>query len=151
TTSPASAPASGADVLGVEQATARTTEAKSVALMKDRVRQHAAVRFGGLGTNARTPGVSNARRSLMHSLRGRPLLAIGIAAFVLLVDSVSKAWAVDSLAHGPWVLLPSALELTYAENPGVAFSMFAEAPSIVRLGVLPALALGAAFLFFFRA
>ena len=80
----------------------------------------------------------------------RGLVVIAIAAFVLFVDSVSKAWAIGSLRSADLVLVPHALELTYAENPGVAFSMFAEAPSLVRLGILPALALSAAFLFFFR-
>jgi len=78
-------------------------------------------------------------------------LVVFIAGFVLLVDSVSKAWAVSALAGADLVLVPRALELTYAENRGVAFSMFAEAPSFVRLGILPALALSAALLFFFRA
>jgi signal peptidase II len=78
------------------------------------------------------------------------LIVLGIAGFVLFLDSVSKAWAVGALQDGDLVLLPRALELTYAENPGVAFSMFAEAPSFVRLGILPALALSAALLFFFR-
>ncbi len=81
---------------------------------------------------------------------GRGLLVAGIAGFVLLMDSVSKAWAVGALRGADLVLVPRALELTYAENPGVAFSMFAEAPSFVRLGILPALALSAALLFFFR-
>ncbi len=82
---------------------------------------------------------------------GRIGLVVGIAAFVLFVDSVSKVWAVGTLQASDLVLVPDALELTYAENPGVAFSMFAEAPSFVRLGVLPAIALSAALLFFFRA
>jgi signal peptidase II len=81
----------------------------------------------------------------------RIALVLGIAAFVVLADSVSKAWAIGSLRAEDLVLVPDALELTYAENPGVAFSMFAEAPSLIRLGVLPALALAAALLFFFRA
>lgn len=82
--------------------------------------------------------------------RARALLVIGIASFVVLLDSVSKAWAVDALRDADLVLVPRALELTYAENPGVAFSVFAEAPAYVRLGILPALALSAALLFFFR-
>lgn len=82
---------------------------------------------------------------------GRIALVSGISGFVLFVDSVSKAWAALALRSEDVVLVPRALELTYAENPGVAFSMFAEAPSLVRLGVLPALALAAALLFFFRA
>jgi signal peptidase II len=82
---------------------------------------------------------------------GRVGIVLAIAAFVLFADSVSKAWAVGSLRGADVVLVPDALELTYAENPGVAFSMFATAPSFVRLGILPALALSAALLFFFRA
>lgn len=80
----------------------------------------------------------------------RALLVLGIASFVVLVDSVSKAWAIGALREADLVLVPRALELTYAENPGVAFSVLAEAPSFVRLGILPALALSAALLFFFR-
>ena len=82
---------------------------------------------------------------------GRIGIVVGIASFVLFVDSVSKVWAVGSLRAEDLVLVPGALELTYAENPGVAFSMFATAPAFVRLGILPALALSAALLFFFRA
>ncbi len=81
----------------------------------------------------------------------RVALVVAIASFVLLLDGVSKAWAVETLRGADLVLVPRALELTYAENPGVAFSMFAEASPLVRLGVLPALALSAALLFFFRA
>ena len=87
---------------------------------------------------------------LISAATRRGLVVIAIAGFVLFADSVSKAWAIGSLRGADLVLLPDALELTYAENPGVAFSMFAEAPSLVRLGILPALALSAAFLFFFR-
>ncbi|MFO0685010.1 MAG: signal peptidase II [Sandaracinus sp.] len=81
----------------------------------------------------------------------RVALALGVSGFVLFLDSVSKAWAESALPGGARVLVPDVLELTYAENPGVAFSMFAEAPSLVRLGILPALALSAALLFFWHA
>jgi signal peptidase II len=78
-------------------------------------------------------------------------IVLAIATFVLFADSVSKAWAIGTLRSADRVLVPEVLELTYAENPGVAFSMFATTPSFVRLGILPALALSAALLFFFRA
>lgn len=90
-------------------------------------------------------------REVTMTRTARVALALGVSGFVLFLDSVSKAWAESALSTEARVLVPDVLELTYAENPGVAFSMFAEAPSFVRLGILPALALSAALLFFWHA
>jgi signal peptidase II len=86
----------------------------------------------------------------LRSFSARAALVLGVAAAVFFLDSASKAWAIDTLARSPRVLVPDALELVLAQNPGVAFSFFAEAPSLVRLGILPALALGASILLFTR-
>lgn len=86
----------------------------------------------------------------LRSFSARAGLVLGVAAAVFFLDSVSKAWAVDTLGDAPRVLVPNALELLLAQNPGVAFSFLSEAPSLVRLGILPALALGASILLFTR-
>ncbi|HKQ53988.1 MAG TPA: signal peptidase II [Pyrinomonadaceae bacterium] len=56
------------------------------------------------------------------------------AAFgVYLVDQVTKAWAVRNLRSGQTVTLVSGLlDLTYAENPGIAFGQLQEGGSIGR-------------------
>lgn len=51
-------------------------------------------------------------------------LAFGLAAVVVLLDQLSKAWAVEALARGPRALLPGLLDLSLAFNTGAAFSLF---------------------------
>lgn len=51
-------------------------------------------------------------------------LAFGLAAAVVLLDQLSKAWAVEALARGPRALLPGVLDLSLAFNTGAAFSLF---------------------------
>ncbi len=58
------------------------------------------------------------------SLRSQRLLAYGLAAVVVLLDQLSKAWAVAALASGPLPLLPGLLDLQLAFNTGAAFSLF---------------------------
>ncbi|HJU56410.1 MAG TPA: signal peptidase II [Pyrinomonadaceae bacterium] len=52
---------------------------------------------------------------------------------VYLVDQVTKAWAVRSLRNGESVTLISGfLDLTYAENPGIAFGQLQKGGSFGR-------------------
>ena len=61
-------------------------------------------------------------------------VAYFFAAFgVYLVDQVTKAWAVRSLRGGQTVTVISGLlDLTYAENPGIAFGQLQEGGSFGR-------------------
>jgi len=61
-------------------------------------------------------------------------VAYFFAAFgVYLVDQVTKAWAVRHLRAGRTVtLIPGFLDLTYAENPGIAFGQLQEGGSVGR-------------------
>ena len=87
-----------------------------------------------------------------HGLRWRA--AYLLAAFgVYLVDQTSKAWAVRRLRLGRDVtVFPRFLDLSYAENPGVAFGQFQEGGAAGRW-LLVALACAAAvavLTYFFR-
>lgn len=42
---------------------------------------------------------------------------------VFMIDQTTKAWAVRSLRFADWTLIPGFLNLSYARNTGVAFSM----------------------------
>ena len=71
---------------------------------------------------------------------------------IYLVDQASKAWAVKALrSSGESVTLISGLlDLTYAENPGIAFGQLQEGGSFGRwFLVILAVAAGVAVLFFF--
>lgn len=71
---------------------------------------------------------------------------------VYLVDQTSKAWALKSLrSSGQSVTLISGLlDLTYAENPGIAFGQLQEGGSFGRwFLIILAIAAGVAVLFFF--
>jgi len=62
----------------------------------------------------------------MTAPRSRRLLAItlGVAAIVVAIDQVTKAWAVASLRGSePREILGTWLRLTYVENTGAAFSL----------------------------
>ncbi len=54
--------------------------------------------------------------------RHRLLLAIAIAVGVVVLDQLTKRWAVSALADGPIVLVDGWLELDLTFNPGAAFS-----------------------------
>jgi signal peptidase II len=61
-------------------------------------------------------------------------IAYLFAAFgIYLVDQVTKAWAVRALRHGESVtLINGLLDLTYAENTGIAFGQLQEGGSFGR-------------------
>jgi signal peptidase II len=69
---------------------------------------------------------------------GRPLLATAIVLGVLLVDQLSKLWAVRDLADGPITVIGDDIGFALTRNTGSAFSLFqAFTPllAIVAIGV----------------
>ncbi|HEX5614151.1 MAG TPA: signal peptidase II [Acidimicrobiia bacterium] len=66
----------------------------------------------------------------------RPLLRVGaVVAALVVVDQITKSWAVAALADGPVSVIGDAVELRLVRNPGGAFGRFQ--------GLTPLLALGA--------
>ena len=51
------------------------------------------------------------------------LLVVSVAVLVLLVDVVSKQWALKNLSHGHFIHLYGEIFLHLTANPGAAFSM----------------------------
>jgi signal peptidase II len=51
----------------------------------------------------------------------RYALAVGVAAFVALVDALTKRWASIRFDGNPLEVIPGFLTFTYTENPGAAF------------------------------
>lgn len=79
--------------------------------------------------------------SARSALASRRLLAYGLAGAVVLVDQLSKAWAVEALARGPRPLIPGLLDLSLTFNTGAAFSLFtggATGLGVVSLAVVVA-------------
>ena len=68
----------------------------------------------------------------------RRLGTLLLAALTVLLDQVSKAWALDHLAGGSIrPLLPGLLQLQRVSNTGAAFSLFTGAS--IQLGLVSAL------------
>jgi signal peptidase II len=79
------------------------------------------------------------------------LAYLAIAAAVVMIDQTTKAWAIRRLRFdGDWSVIPNFLSLSYAQNSGVAFSMFDEQgdPGRWGLSVVAAVA-GILVLYFF--
>ena len=68
-----------------------------------------------------------------------------------MVDQSSKAWASRRLRFdGDWSLIPGFLNFSYAQNPGVAFSMFDQQGDPGRWGLsIVAIVAGVLVLYFF--
>lgn len=62
---------------------------------------------------------------------------LAVTGIALAVDQATKIWTVQVLAgpHDRVTLIPHWLELVHAENPGAAFSAFADVSQAVRLGL----------------
>lgn len=54
-------------------------------------------------------------------------------ALVLALDRVSKLWAQSALTGGSLEIWPGVLALTYAENTGMAFSLFSGYPRVLAV------------------
>ncbi len=74
-----------------------------------------------------------------------------IAGRVFMVDQATKAWAIRRLRFGDEInVIPGFLNFAYAQNTGVAFSMFDDHGSTGRWGLsIVALIAGALVLYFF--
>jgi signal peptidase II len=75
-------------------------------------------------------------------------LAVAFAAFM--IDQSTKAWAVRRLRFdGDWPLIPGFLNLAYAQNTGVAFSMFDQQGDPGRWGLSVVAAVAAVLVLYF--
>lgn len=76
---------------------------------------------------------------------------LAIAGGVFLIDQTTKAWAVRRLRFGgERQVIPDLLNFVYAQNPGVAFSMFDDHGDAGRWGLsVVAIVAGVLVLFFF--
>ncbi len=72
-------------------------------------------------------------------MKGHWLWGALVLCILLLIDLLTKVGAkvyFDILAKENIALIPNVLELTYVENPGMAFSMGADAPMPAKLAVV---------------
>jgi signal peptidase II len=53
----------------------------------------------------------------------RPLLIVGLVVGVVLLDQITKAWVVATLADEPLSIIGDTVELRLSRNPGGAFSL----------------------------
>jgi signal peptidase II len=61
-------------------------------------------------------------------------LALSVGLGVVLLDQLSKRWALDQLPPGlPRPFLPGLLQLQLVHNTGAAFSLFTEAPRLLAV------------------
>ena len=75
----------------------------------------------------------------MSAMKGHWLWGALVLCILLLIDLLTKVGAkvyFDILGKENIVLIPNVLELTYVENPGMAFSMGADAPMPAKLAVV---------------
>ena len=79
------------------------------------------------------------------------LAYLAIAGSVFMIDQTTKAWAARSLRFdGEWPVIRNVLNFSYAQNPGVAFSMFDQQGDSGRWGLsIVAIVAGALVLYFF--
>ncbi len=54
----------------------------------------------------------------------------------MVIDQLTKAWAVNALADGPIVIIEDFLRLRLTHNTGAAFSLFAKSGSVLGLIVV---------------
>ncbi len=80
------------------------------------------------------------------SLKTSRLTAAGIAAAVVLVDQLTKAWARSALEGSVIDIIPGFLRLALAENPGAAFGLFQGGGQIIA--VLAVVVVGVIFIAF---
>jgi signal peptidase II len=79
------------------------------------------------------------------------LAYLGVAFAAFMIDQSTKAWATRRLRfEGDWSVVPGFLNLAYAQNPGVAFSMFDQQGDPGRWGLsIVAIVAGVLVLYFF--
>jgi signal peptidase II len=81
-------------------------------------------------------------------LANRRLRSYGLAIAVVLLDQLSKAWALKALAAGPRPFIPGLLDFSLTFNTGAAFSLFTGGAT--GLGVVSLAVVGAAVLWLQR-
>jgi signal peptidase II len=70
------------------------------------------------------------------SIRVR-LTAVTLATMLAGCDHATKHWAEQTLRAAPKIdLLPGALDLRYAQNPGIAFSGLTDLPEVLRFPII---------------
>lgn len=57
----------------------------------------------------------------------RYTVGVGLAALVVVVDTLTKRWASVEFVASPLEVIPGFLRLRFTENPGAAFSLFQDA------------------------
>ena len=72
--------------------------------------------------NDAASGRAHSERRSTPSTR-RALLILGLVVGVVLLDQITKAWAVASLSDGPLSIIGDRVELRLSRNPGGAFSI----------------------------
>lgn len=66
-------------------------------------------------------------------------VALTVAAVVVAVDQITKAWALRAIPAGDGIdIIPGVLRLRVSENAGVAFSMFQNAGTILVIAIIVA-------------
>jgi len=60
---------------------------------------------------------------------------------VILIDQISKFFVIKFLYHSQIEIIPNIFSLTYVENPGTAWGLFAEFNAIIQV-ILPIVILG---------
>ena len=65
-------------------------------------------------------------------------VALSVGGAVLVLDQLTKWWAIEALSDGPIVLVDGFLALRYVTNPGAAFGMLPGAGSIIALAAIAA-------------
>ena len=76
-------------------------------------------------------------------MKGHWLWGLLVFAILLLIDLLTKVGAYvyfETMGNADIVLIPNVIELTYTENPGMAFSIGADAPTPAKLAVVGATA-----------
>jgi signal peptidase II len=72
------------------------------------------------------------------------LAFMALAMLLVGCDHATKHWAVRTLRSGPRIdLVPGALDLRYAQNPGIAFSALTDLPDVLRFPIIVALGVAA--------
>jgi signal peptidase II len=72
----------------------------------------------------------------------RPFLIAGLVVGIVLLDQLTKAWVVATLADGPRSIIGDAVELRLSRNPGGAFSLLTGfTPLLAVLAVIVAVVL----------
>ena len=86
---------------------------------------------------------NNQKEGGVSALKGHWLWGLLVFAILLLIDLLTKVGAYvyfETMGNADIVLIPNVIELTYTENPGMAFSIGADAPTPAKLAVVGATA-----------